>query len=138
MTTLSIDNIKLGDSAGFSRSFSSNDVELFAKLSGDLNPIHLDDIYAKNTIFGSRIVHGALTTSIFSSIFANTLPGSGSIYLKSSFKFIKPIPLNTTVNYFVKVMEIILAKNKVIFQRDAYIDGTLCITGTAELYISGK
>lgn len=84
---LDIKNFNVGMSAQLERSFSDNDVDLFSKLSGDINPIHLDENYAKNTVFASRIVHGSLASSIFSSIFANVLPGPGCIYLKSNLIF---------------------------------------------------
>ncbi len=133
-----LEKININDFFEMSRKFSEKDVILFSELSGDLNPIHLNEEYAKNSIFGARIVHGALATSIFSSIFANTLPGGGSIYLKSSFKFIKPIPLDTSVTYSVKVIDKVEAKKRVVFETIATIDNMLCITGTAELYIPSE
>lgn len=133
-----LDKIHLHDTFKVHKSFSEEEVGLFAKLSGDFNPLHLNEEYAKNTIFGTRIVHGALATSIFSAIFANSLPGEGSVYLKSSFKFIKPIPLNTLVIYSVKVIDKILEKRRVIFETNAVINDSLCITGIAEIYIPSE
>ncbi|MDY6450138.1 MaoC family dehydratase [Acinetobacter faecalis] len=133
-----LDKINIDDSFEMSRQFSEKDVVLFSKLSGDLNPIHLNEEYAKGSVFGGRIVHGALATSIFSSIFANTLPGEGSIYLKSSFKFVKPIPLDTYVTYSVRVIDKIESKKRVVFETIAMINNMLCITGTAELYIPSE
>ena len=97
---LDINDFSVGMSTQLERAFSDLDVNLFSELSGDKNPIHLDEDYAKNTIFAKRIVHGALASSIFSSIFANTLPGPGSIYLKSKLLFLKPIYLNDKHEFF--------------------------------------
>ncbi|MDV2469862.1 MaoC family dehydratase [Acinetobacter chinensis] len=138
MQTLKIENIKVGDKAGLQRSFSAEEVTAFSRLSGDINPVHLDEEYASNTMFGSRIVHGALASSIFSTIFANTLPGPGCIYLKSENKFLKPVYLNDIVDYQVEVVEINSERKKVIFETRAFINGKTCIAGTAELYIPGE
>jgi acyl dehydratase len=138
MQTLNIENIKVGDRAELKRSFSAEDVQRFSRLSGDTNPVHLNEEYAKNTIFGSRIVHGALASSIFSTIFATTLPGPGCIYLKSENKFTKPIYLNDFVDYYVEVVDVIKERKKVVFETGAFIDGKKFISGTAELYIPGE
>lgn len=134
---LSISECKIGMTAELEKSFSSEDVNIFSKLSGDVNPVHLDDDYAKNTMFGSRIVHGALASSIFSTIFANTLPGPGCIYLKSENKFLKPIYLNTNIFFKVEVVDILQEKKRVIFKTIAISNEQNCIVGTAELYIPG-
>jgi len=132
---MNIEKIKLGDKVELLRSFTEIDVEKFSQLSGDVNPVHLDENYAKNTIFKSRIVHGALASSIFSTIFANTLPGAGCIYLKSDNRFLKPIFLNTPVLFVVEVIEIIKEKRRIIFKTIAISNDKECIVGSAELYI---
>lgn len=132
---MNIEKIKLGDKVELLRSFTEMDVEKFSQLSGDVNPVHLDENYAKNTIFKSRIVHGALASSIFSTIFANTLPGAGCIYLKSDNRFLKPIFLNTPVLFVVEVIEIIKEKRRIIFKTIAISNDKECIVGSAELYI---
>ncbi|OIU87280.1 MaoC family dehydratase [Acinetobacter sp. AR2-3] len=132
---LSITEYKLGMCAEIAHSFSENDVDLFSKLSGDENPVHLDEEYAKTTTFGRRIVHGALASSIFSSIFANNLPGAGCIYLKSENKFLRPIYLNTKVLFKVEIIDILQEKKRVIFKTLAISNDQECIVGMAELYI---
>nr|AHB32543.1 WahO [Acinetobacter nosocomialis] len=121
--------------AELTKSFSDEDVDSFARLSGDINPVHLDENYAKETIFGARIVHGALVSSIFSTIFANNLPGAGCIYLKSENKFLKPVYLNEPVRFKVEISEVIKEKKRVIFKTSAISKDVECIVGTAELYI---
>lgn len=132
---MDINSISIGDKKSIIRLFSHEDVESFSRLSGDINPIHLDDDYAKGTIFGQRIVHGALATSIFSTIFANHLPGVGSIYLKSENKFVAPIFLGKEIIFTVEVTEINLAKRRVIFVTTAEAEDKVVISGTAELYL---
>ena len=131
----SIKEMVIGQTSEITRNFSDKDVDLFSLLSGDVNPVHLDEAFAKTTIFGGRIVHGALLTSIFSTIFANNLPGPGCIYLKSENKFLKPVFLNEAVNFKVEITNIINEKKRVVFKTTAVFRNQECIVGTAELYI---
>lgn len=132
---LPISQYKIGMCAEVLRSFSAKDVELFSELSGDKNPIHLNEEYASQTIFGTRIVHGALASSIFSTLFASELPGAGCIYLKSENKFLKPIYLNENILFKVEVIDILKEKKRVIFKTVAISNDQNCIVGMAELYI---
>ena len=132
---LLITDFNVGMSAEITRSFNANDVRVFSKLSGDINPVHLDEKYASETIFGSCIVHGALASSIFSTIFANTLPGPGCIYLKSENKFLKPIYLDEEVIFKVEVTDILEEKKRLIFKTIAITRSIECIVGTAEIFI---
>ena len=132
---LSITEYKVGMYAEIVRSFSESDVDLFSKLSGDENPVHLNEEYAKTTLFGRRIVHGALASSIFSALFANKLPGAGCIYLKFENKFLRPIYLNEKVIFKVEIIDILQEKKRVIFKTVAVSNDQECIMGMAELYI---
>lgn len=132
---LLITDFNVGMSAEITRSFNANDVRVFSKLSGDINPVHLDEKYASETIFGSCIVHGALASSIFSTIFANTLPGPGCIYLKSENKFLKPIYPDEEVIFKVEVTDVLEEKKRLIFKTIAITRSTECIVGTAEIFI---
>ena len=132
---LLITDFNVGMSAEITRPFSANDIRLFSKLSGDINPVHLDEQYASGTIFRSCIVHGALASSIFSTIFANTLPGPGCIYIKSENKFLKPIYPDEEVMFKVEVTNILEEKKRLIFKTVAISRSTECIVGTAEIFI---
>ena len=70
---------------------TQNDIVLFSKVSGDKNPVHLDEEYAQQTIFGKRIAHGMLTASLISAVIAEQLPGHGTVYLSQTLKFIRPV-----------------------------------------------
>lgn len=135
MRSIKINEMKIGQVVEIFRIFSGQDIDLFSEISGDINPVHLNDEFAKTTIFGARIVHGALLSSIFSTIFANTLPGPGCIYLKSENKFLKPVYLNEPVNFRVEITDILVKKKRVIFKTVAVFRNQECIVGTAELYI---
>lgn len=132
---LSISNFELGMKAEKKRIFTSEDVIKFSELSGDINPVHVNEAYAKETIFGKRIVHGALASSIFSTLFANTLPGPGCIYLKSENKFLKPIYLNEEITFSIELVNIIKNKNRLIFDTKAICEDQTYIIGTAEIFI---
>ena len=99
-------NLKVGDKASLSKIFSDDDVREFSNLSLDKNPIHLDSIYAKESIFGKKIVHGILVASLFSALLGNKLPGKGSIYLGQSLNFKAPIYIGDEVTATVEVIKI--------------------------------
>ena len=85
---------------------TEDDVNQFSMISGDINPIHLDDEYAKGTRFGKRIAHGILVASHISALIANKLPGEGSILLSQTLKFLSPVYLDDTIKTIVKVTKI--------------------------------
>ncbi|MCP9236782.1 MaoC family dehydratase [Lewinella sp. JB7] len=90
-------DVTLGKEVTFDCTFSEEEVTLFAQISGDNNPIHLDKKYAEDSIFKRRIVHGCLVASSFSKIFGTLYPGEGSIYLSQTLKFIKPVYLGQLI-----------------------------------------
>jgi acyl dehydratase len=96
----------LGDNASISKQFSESDVGLFSELSKDFNPIHLDSEFAEKSIFGKKIVHGMLVSSLFSAILGNKLPGEGSIYLAQNLRFLAPVYLGDTITAKVEVIDI--------------------------------
>lgn len=98
---------ELGDSYEMKKFVSEEDVLLFAKLSGDFNPIHIDEEKAKNSIFKTRIVHGLLLASYISTILGMYMPGQGTIYKQQDLQFLKPVKINTEIRVLVKVSEII-------------------------------
>ncbi len=98
--------IKVGDSASLTKSFSDEDVRKFAEISGDKNPVHLDDEYAAQTQFKKRLVHGMLAASLISAILGTELPGEGSIYLGQSIKFRAPVYIGDTVTATVTVIKV--------------------------------
>ncbi len=94
---MKINELYVGQSASISRRFTTKEVELFSDLCMDKNPVHLDEEYAKKSIFGDRIVYGYLTASLFSGIIGSILPGAGSIYLNQNMNFRKPVYHNELI-----------------------------------------
>lgn len=88
---MNYEDIKVGDKATASKTFTSEDVFTFAEVSTDVNPIHLDEEFAKNSLFGKRIIHGMLTASLISAAIGTKLPGENTLYLSQSLKFTHPV-----------------------------------------------
>jgi 3-hydroxybutyryl-CoA dehydratase len=99
-------NLKVGDTASISRKITEEDIRAFAEVSGDHNPIHLDEGYAATTRFGQRIAHGMFGASLISAVIGNELPGTGSIYLGQTLKFLAPVYPGDTVTARVTVTKI--------------------------------
>ena len=96
--------VKLGQKSEKFRKISESDVRQFSKISGDYNPIHLDEEVASKSFFGKRIVHGMFGASLISSVISNDLPGEGSIYISQNLNFIRPIYVGDTVLTSVEVI----------------------------------
>lgn len=98
--------LKVGDQASISKTFTAEDVDQFARLSLDENPLHLDEAAAAESIFGQRVVHGALVASLFSALLGMKLPGEGTIYLGQNSSFKAPVYLDEEITATVEVIEI--------------------------------
>lgn len=122
---------KIGDIAYVTTKVTENMVVQFSKLSGDVNPIHLDEEYAKKTIFKKRVAQGMLIASFISSVIANKLPGQGAIYLKQDLTFKRPVYLNDTITTEVTITDIFSEKNIIILS-------TKCTNGDNILVIEGS
>ena len=103
---MTFNDLKIGQKATLQKTFTAADVTAFAGISMDVNPIHMSDGYAKNTVFGKRIVHGILTSGLISAVLANKLPGPGTIYLGQELKFTAPVYLNDDITVEVEVVEL--------------------------------
>lgn len=125
-------NIKAGSKFKYEFVFNQNDVINFANASGDDNPIHLDDHYAKTTIFKKRIIHGFLGGSVFSKVFGTIFPGKGTIYLKQDMCFYKPMFVETKYVAKFLVTEVISEKNRAIVKTEIFdLNDELIIGGEA-------
>jgi len=98
--------INIGDSASITKTFSDEDVRSFAEISGDKNPVHLDDKFAAQTQFKKRLVHGMLTAGLISAVLGTELPGPGSIYLSQSINFRAPVFIGDTITAMVTVVKV--------------------------------
>jgi 3-hydroxybutyryl-CoA dehydratase len=123
---------EIGARATRSRTITEADLVLFAGLSGDLNPVHMDAVYAARSRFGGRIAHGMLTASLLSAILGNQLPGPGAIYLEQRLRFEAPVYIGDTVTASVEVIAVRADKRIVTLRTEcAKQDGTLVISGEA-------
>lgn len=126
----------IGQKASFSKTITETDLVLYAGLSGDYNPIHIDQEYAKETRFGRRIAHGLLTTSLISRILGMHLPGPGSIYLEQTLKFKKPVFIGDTITTSAEIREIIEEKNIIRLKTECKKqDGSVVIEGIATMMV---
>ena len=136
MEKLSLSNLEVGQSASFSKTVSEADVYLFAGISGDFNPVHVDEEYAKQGMFKKRIAHGILTASFISTVLGTKLPGPGAIYAKQDLKFLAPVFFGDTLTATCTVKEIIAEKKRVIM--DCVVsnqDDTMVLSGEATLIV---
>lgn len=108
-----IDQLKVGDWAEFAKTVTETDIYLYAGITGDFNPAHVNEAYAKNTFFKTRIAHGMLTAGFISAIIANQLPGPGTIYMKQELSFLAPVRIGDTITARVEVLELLAEKNRV-------------------------
>ena len=92
-----IEDLSVGMSAVYARTVTETDIVLFSGVSGDSNPVHMNELYARGTIFKTRIVHGMLTASFLSTVIGSKLPGPGSIYLSQNLRFRAPVRAGDTV-----------------------------------------
>lgn len=126
-----IDELSIGMSAVFSRRIREADVIKFAEVSGDDNPVHLDEEYARRTHFGGRIVHGILSAGLISATIAGKLPGPGTIYVRQNLKFCAPVRIGDVVEARVTVAEIIAEKNRVVLSTTCSVGDLVVIDGDA-------
>ncbi len=128
----SIGELKIGDSAQIAKTITEGDIELFARATGDFNPVHLDAAYAEKTMFKGRIAHGLLSVGFFSTILGNILPGHGTIYLSQEVKFLAPVRIGDTITAKVVLLELIPEKNRAKFKTSCVNqDGKLVVDGIA-------
>ena len=133
-----IEDFSVGMESTTEKTVTIEDIKKFAEVSGDFNPVHLDEEFAKKTIFKGRIAHGFLTASFISTIIATELPGPGSIYLKQSLKFLAPVYINEKILVKVRIIEINIEKSKVKLITECLKNKTLVLTGEAEILIQAK
>ncbi|MHA7899575.1 MAG: MaoC family dehydratase [Henriciella sp.] len=117
---------------------TEKDIELFAEVSGDRNPLHMDEEFAKNTAFGQRIAHGALTASYISGILGNDLPGPGSIFVGLNMRFRRPVFIGSNVIVRVEVTEKQERGNRVTLKVSCNVDGKAAISGEAMVMVPSR
>lgn len=131
MGTMNFNEFKIGMKDSVSKTVTEADVIMYAGITLDTNPAHLNEEHAKNTIFKKRIAHGMLTAGFVSAVLGTKLPGEGSIYLGQELKFTAPVYMGDTITAEAEIIELIPEKNRVILR-------TTCTNQDGKIVLDGK
>jgi len=134
-SSMPIEEIKEGMTVSFSQTITDADIKSFAAISGDRNPVHIDEDYANASRYKKRIAHGFLTASFFSALFGTKLPGEGCVYVAQSLRFKRPVYIDDTVTATVEVTNIDLKRKRVFFNTVCKVKNKVVTDGEAEIYI---
>ena len=125
------DELSVGMSESYSKTISADDVQLFADLTGDLNPVHLDDAFAATTALRRRVAHGMLTAALISTVLGTKLPGPGCIYLEQQLSFKAPVRIGDTVTARVTVAALNAENRRVTVDTTCTVRDRVVLDGTA-------
>ncbi len=131
ISVFSFEDIELGMHASMENTVTESDIRSFAAITGDRNPVHLDESFAANTPFKGRIGHGMLTAGYISAVFGMRLPGPGSIYISQTLNFLRPVRIDDCITTTVKVAELISEKRRVLFE-------CVCVNGEGKAVLQGE
>ena len=131
--TICIEDIEMGMTRHLRKQVTDQDIEMFAQVSTDRNPVHLDDDYAQDTIFEGRIAHGMLTAGLISAVIGEQLPGHGTVYMGQTLKFLAPVRPGDMVYAEVKVVDIDHGKRRVTLDCHCSVDGKKVLIGEAKV-----
>jgi 3-hydroxybutyryl-CoA dehydratase len=129
--TICIEDIEIGMTRSLRKTVTDHDIALFAEVSTDRNPVHLDDAYARDTIFEGRIAHGMLTAGLISAVIGEQLPGHGSVYLGQSLKFMAPVRPGDSVLAEVTVTAMDTGRRRVTLETRCLVGDTVVLKGEA-------
>ena len=133
-----LEDLQVGMSSVYSKTVTEADIIMFAGVSGDTNPVHLDEAFAAETPFKGRIAHGMLGASLLSTVFGTKLPGPGCIYVSQDLRFKAPVRIGDTVVAKVTISEIVPEKRRVTFACECRVGDTVVIDGAATMMVSRK
>ena len=136
--TYCFEDLELGMEASFQKSVTEADIQAFADVSGDKNPVHLDEVYAGKTMFKGRIAHGMLSASYISAAFGMEMPGPGAIYISQTLNFKAPVRIGDVVIAKVKVVELLAPKRRARFECQCLVAGKPVLEGEAVLMVPGR
>jgi 3-hydroxybutyryl-CoA dehydratase len=129
--TICIEDIEMGMTRYVRKIITDRDIEQFAEISTDHNPVHLDDDYARDTIFEGRIAHGMLTAGLISAVIGEQLPGHGTIYMSQNLKFLAPVRPGDLVHAEVRVVDMVIDKRRVKLDCRCEVNGKNVLVGEA-------
>ncbi len=126
-----LEDLEVGQSASYAKTITEADVVLFAGITGDDNPVHINAEYAAQTMFKERIVHGMFSAGLISAVLGTRLPGPGAIYVDQQLKFKAPVHIGDTVTATAKVKEVNLERRRVVLETICTVNGKVVAEGTA-------
>lgn len=132
------EELEVGMEASYVKNLTADDIETFAMLSGDNNPIHLDEDFAARSIFKKRIAHGILTASFISTVLGTKLPGPGCIYISQSLNFRAPVHIGDEVLAQVRVRDLIEKRSRAVIECDCSVNGATVLDGEAVLMVPSR
>jgi 3-hydroxybutyryl-CoA dehydratase len=132
------EELSVGQQATVSRTITETDLRNFSGVSGDTNPMHLNEEFARQTVFGGCIVHGMLTASLISAVIGTKLPGPGCIYMSQTLKFLAPVRVGDTVYATATVRELLAEKKRVRLETRCYVKDAMVIDGEAVIKVPSK
>jgi 3-hydroxybutyryl-CoA dehydratase len=132
------EDLSEGMSASFSRTVTESDIVLFAGVSGDMNPVHLDAEYAEKTVFKGRIAHGMLSAAFISTVLGTKLPGPGTVYLAQSLKFKAPVRIGDTVTATCEVVALDSEKKRATLRTVCTVGGKPVVEGEALVMVPAR
>ena len=129
--TYYIDDLKPGMSESFTKTITERDIQLFGEVSGDVNPVHFDEEFAKKTMFKGRIAHGMLSASYISTVLGMQIPGPGTIFMSLTTRFKAPVRIGDTVDTTCTVREVVAEKRRVLFDCICKVKDVTVVDGEA-------
>ena len=136
--TICIEDMEIGMQRHVEKTITDRDIIAFAEVSTDYNPVHMDESYARDTIFGGRIAHGMLTAALISAVIGEQLPGHGTIYMGQNLKFLAPVRPGDTVRAEVRVADIDYSKRRVTLDCACRVGDTTVLKGEALVMAPSK
>jgi 3-hydroxybutyryl-CoA dehydratase len=133
-----IEDLKPGVSATFEKTVTEADIEMFAKVSGDTNPVHLDQAFAEKTPFKTRIAHGMLSAGFISAVLGTKMPGPGAIYMSQNLRFKAPVKIGDKVTATCTVTEIVAEKRRAVLSTVCKVGDTTVIEGEAMVMVPSR
>ncbi len=133
-----LDDLEVGMTAIYAKTVTEADIVMFAGVSGDTNPVHLDALFADQTPFKGRIAHGMLSASFISTVLGTRLPGPGCIYLSQSLKFRAPVKAGDTVTARVTVKDVDIETKRITVDTVCTVGDTVVIDGEAQLIVERR
>jgi 3-hydroxybutyryl-CoA dehydratase len=138
MSSYFFEDLEVGMQARHEKVVSEGDIANFAEVSGDFNPVHMDEDYAVGTFFKSRITHGMLTASFISTVLGKKLPGHGSIYLSQTLRFLDPVRIGDAVRALARVVSLDMARRRAQFACFCEVNCKIAVEGEATVFVPSR